>query len=1111
MQSILYRSSLEAQARMAGWDPQKRRFGDWLGKAKIAPTTPEKDTTVQYDSAIASSDQSWERREELEREFEQLFLHGIHSKQVEVQKQRAEAALAENVAGALNSGSASAVASNSDSSTQSSAASTSTAMTHVATAASSKRPSVQMYVCIDDREGSLRRYAESMDPTVETFGIAGFFGLPIRYCSVTGADERVLAPEGQNPPAALVELEKNPGELDRYRFWQKFSGRLRLAWENASFSPFGSLVLSAFFPLSLGRLILMGYAPETKDKIIGWFRNRFMPKPETDFEIPFEPAEAAASLARTFKSIGTHTRFAPIVIVLGHGATSVNNPFSSAYNCGACGGAEGGPNARLFARLANDRSVRAVLRAEHGIDIPDDTVFVGGQHNTTAETMDFFDEDRIPSSHSARYAKALEIIDYARGQNALERCKRFMLASHVTTPEQALAHVYRRSVDPAEIRPELNHATNAAVVVGRRELTKGLKMDRRVFLPSYDPTYDDERGTNLESVLAPALVVCSGINLEYLFSTVSSNVHGAGTKTPLNVVGDIGVMQGTSGDLRPGLPSQMVEMHTPVRAFFLVDAPVSRIHAVFERRPELKQLVQNDWVRFFVRDPETGELFFSVSGECVPYHLDEKPPTMALADRGLLPRARGLSVAKHEEHVFYGINLAMLAACFGPIMYSGQMHLLDYGSYIVLGASTLTFPILAFSRRYLHGEFMFTRITALTVTLLLGFNMVATAPSIEVAMMGWSIFGYASTFLIGAYNERPSVRNNATFAFAAYKISDYALLAATAFSAEAAITGVHDRLPLAAGALLLAALYKSSQFPLTPLFVRSMEGPTPTSAIGYAGLSAHMGVIMLAATSYLWMPYELARFAIAGIGIYTALYSTLVAKIRADRKGALAHATAGTLGLIYTTLAAGYVDLALAMSLGHASFRMVQVLRSPNIIADHQSMRAALQQPISLKPVPEWLYRIAWRLRRVDTDFHLFNMLDWLSRPLHAIGSLKLPKTQQWGITAAGLVIAGLPFTGLTEMYEHHLMEMLLEKPWDALAVMIVHFTLSVLVIRFLFVLVLSSRRFVSPQGSDVKMKALQQAIAATSKSPAGQNAGSAATTARAATPIVDRSQKLDK
>jgi NADH:ubiquinone oxidoreductase subunit 5 (subunit L)/multisubunit Na+/H+ antiporter MnhA subunit len=183
---------------------------------------------------------------------------------------------------------------------------------------------------------------------------------------------------------------------------------------------------------------------------------------------------------------------------------------------------------------------------------------------------------------------------------------------------------------------------------------------------------------------------------------------------------------------------------------------------------------------------------------------------------------------------------------------------------------------------------MFARFYLLSLGLVLGFNLVAVAPTLAAALGGWSLFGFSSAFLIGSYNDRPTARNNATFAFAAYRVADFALLGAATFSAAALAATGDPSSPAAAGCLLLAALFKASQFPLSSLFMRSMEGPTPTSALGYAGLSAHVGVVLLASTMPVWFPFVAVRAALAGIGLYTALASAAVARTRADRKGALA-------------------------------------------------------------------------------------------------------------------------------------------------------------------------------------------------------------------------------
>merc|ERR1719392_140452 len=106
------------------------------------------------------------------------------------------------------------------------------------------------------------------------------------------------------------------------------------------------------------------------------------------------------------------------------------------------------------------------------------------------------------------------------------------------------------------------------------------------------------------------------------------------------------------------------------------------------------------------------------------------------------------------------------------------------GTCVALCGTTLSFNALAFSRRYLHGEFMFARVALLSAGMTAGFNLVATAPDLEYALAGWTVISFCSTFLIGIYNDRPTASQNATYAFALYMVTDNALLVASAFSTQ---------------------------------------------------------------------------------------------------------------------------------------------------------------------------------------------------------------------------------------------------------------------------------------------------------------------------------------
>jgi uncharacterized protein YbcC (UPF0753/DUF2309 family) len=337
-----------------------------------------------------------------------------------------------------------------------------------------------------------------------------------------------------------------------------------------------------------------------------------------DGKLGYTVPEMANIGERLLRDIGLTGNFAPIVVFIGHGSNSLNNPHVSAYNCGACGGGMGGPNARALAQMLNDSRVRIIL-ANRGLEIPPGTVFVGAYHNTCTDAVTFYDLDRMPKGRQKQFDDTLRVIEEASDRNALERCRRFASAPLDLSFTAARRHVEGRSEDLAQTRPELGHATTAVCVVGRRSRNRGLFLDRRTFLTSYDPTQDDADHTILTRVLQAAIPVCAGINLEYYFSHVDNPGYGCGTKLPHNVTSLLGIMDGAASDLRTGLPWQMVEIHEPVRLLVLIETTPAAMDRIMDRNPGIARVCRNGWVQLATLDPDKPEIHLLRAGRFERY------------------------------------------------------------------------------------------------------------------------------------------------------------------------------------------------------------------------------------------------------------------------------------------------------------------------------------------------------------------------------------------------------------------------------------------------------------------------------------------------------------
>ena len=513
------------------------------------------------------------------------------------------------------------------------------------------RPAAQVFFCIDEREESMRRALEEADPDVETFSSAGYFGVAVAYQGIDDPQVAALCPVVVTPRHAVVEQPKveDSGLLESRRWRRRLLGLLmRNSFLSSKTLVRGWLTTTILGLLSAVPLIGHLLAPRSYARLRDWLNKEFLPEPRTELAFMrdaapikeamtglltgFAPEEKTESVDSVLRPAGLTRHFARLVVILGHGSTSLNNPHESAHDCGACGGRRGGPNARLFAAMANRPEVRERLR-QKGIDIPPDTWFVGGYHDTCSDDLEFFDLDTLPPTHRADLVRIRESLDKARTQDAHERARRFESCPKEVAPATALRHVEERSEHLAQPRPEYGHCTNAVCVVGRRSLTRGLFLDRRAFLVSYDAS-QDPCDQSLAALMAAVVPVCAGISLEYYFSFVDNDRYGCGTKLPHNVTGLVGVMDGHASDLRTGLPWQMVEIHEPVRILFVIETTQDRLAAVVSASPLLKQLVENRWIRLATVDPQSGRTHVRRDSGFEEFHapLERLPVSLSSAE-----------------------------------------------------------------------------------------------------------------------------------------------------------------------------------------------------------------------------------------------------------------------------------------------------------------------------------------------------------------------------------------------------------------------------------------------------------------------------------------------
>ncbi|MDN3505760.1 MAG: Na-translocating system protein MpsB [Simkaniaceae bacterium] len=455
-------------------------------------------------------------------------------------------------------------------------------------------PSAQWVFCIDPRSEPIRRHLEQVGPN-ETFGFAGFFGIPLAVKTRLDTCSRSACPVILKPTHLVHEkgVDGTQSQLSKSERAFKAFRELFYTFKKSLWTPFALVETAGLFSG------LISLCSTLFPKTISHFKNSLRDQSSTHFT-PSEDeinTESAVSFSENFlKSIGLTQNFAKEIVLCGHRSDTTNNPHASALQCGACSGHGGMANAQVMASLLNKKQIRDRLK-EKGLLIPKETQFIAAVHETTTDAVLF----ASPSSASK------ELIQYTQEATARAQEEKKEALGLPQTKKNLANQISKRGALWSENRPEWGLARNAGFIVAPRKRTKGMELNRRCFLHCYDHNGDPE-GTTLQAILGGPVTVAHWINMQYLFSTLCPALFGGGSKVTHNITGRFGLMQGNGSDLMHGLPLQSLyrddetREHAPTRLHLVIEAPKKVVEKALDSCPSIRTALDNQWMHLTVID-----------------------------------------------------------------------------------------------------------------------------------------------------------------------------------------------------------------------------------------------------------------------------------------------------------------------------------------------------------------------------------------------------------------------------------------------------------------------------------------------------------------------------
>lgn len=274
-------------------------------------------------------------------------------------------------------------------------------------------------------------------------------------------------------------------------------------------------------------------------------------------------------------------------------------------------------------------------------------------------------------------------------------------------------------------------------------------------------------------------------------------------------------------------------------------------------------------------------------------------------------------------------------------------------SFMLLIILIISFCVHLFSIDYMWNDSSFSKFLAYLTTFTFFMALMVTSGNMVQLFIGWEGIGLASFLLINFWYSRPEANRSAlkaiimnkfgdmffymfmVLSYSFYKTFDFYLLFSLVcvdpVSADLIFLNI-SKVDILAMSLVIAAVGKSAQLGLHSWLPDAMEGPTPVSALLHSATMVTAGIFLIIRCSFIVENSILALKILSFVGIFTSIFSSIIAMGQYDIKKSIAYSTTGQLAYMLGSCGASQYYDAFQHLINHAFFKAVLFLTAGAVI-----------------------------------------------------------------------------------------------------------------------------------------------------------------------------------